>query len=412
MGKVSSLTITDSGNYYTFGPTVVIDFPVPTDSDFVGKIDSANPYFGFSSLVHDSADTTVVATLADTYGGVNQQPVELAFWIKPTSLYACTIAWSDDFRIVMDSNGLPGMAFTVDSTIYADSHAVGVTQTRYANHALDSNQWNFVHFELLNNVFRPNVDSVKGSDFTLNITGNYPYDSGDIIRFGADLNDSSPIATSTGVGKIPSKGFTGYIDHFTFTKKTSQPIFDNVQSNRFADSAGDYYFGQTPDIIETFDYKRATASAYIDSATGEVNRLVIVDSGYGYSSVPNVTLLGGRSAAFDSQYDIGDDITQTLSSGVKIKGEVQRYQLDSDSDGSRYLFLAHVGADDGEFREFVNDISLNKTYPAGSVGLKVTGVNEINNISETEQNDLFTATDVDDFLDFSEDNPFGDPENQ
>ena len=91
---------------------------------------------------------------------------------------------------------------------------------------------------------------------------------------------------------------------------------------------------------------------------------------------------------------------------------MQRYQLDSDSDGSRYLFLAHVGADDGEFRTFVNDISLNKISPPGSVGLKVTGVNEINNISETEQNDIFTASDVDDFLDFSEDNPFGDPENQ
>jgi hypothetical protein len=101
-----------------------------------------------------------------------------------------------------------------------------------------------------------------------------------------------------------------------------------------------------------------------------------------------------------------------LSSGTKIKGEVQRYQLDSDSDGSRYLFLAHVGADDGEFRTFVNGITLNKISPPGSVGLKVTGVNEINNISETEQNDLFTSTDVDDFLDFSEDNPFGDPENQ
>ena len=112
------------------------------------------------------------------------------------------------------------------------------------------------------------------------------------------------------------------------------------------------------------------------------------------------------------QYAIGDDITQTLSSGVKIKGEVQKYQLDSDSAGSRYLFLAHVGADDGEFREFVNGISLNKTSPSGSIGLKVTGLEEINNISETEQNEIFTLPAVDDFLDFSEDNPFGDPDNQ
>ena len=60
MAKVSSLTITDSGNYYTSSPIVTIDFPIPSDSSFQGKIDSANPYFGFSSLVHDSADTTIV----------------------------------------------------------------------------------------------------------------------------------------------------------------------------------------------------------------------------------------------------------------------------------------------------------------------------------------------------------------
>ena len=412
MAKVSSLAITDSGNYYTSSPIVTIDFPIPSDSSFQGKIDSANPYFGFSSLVHDSADTTIVGTLADSYGGINQQTVEFAFWIKPTSIHACTIAWSDDFRIVMDSNGLPGMAFTIDSAGNADSHAVGLTQTRYANHALDSNQWNFIHFELLNTTFRPNVDSIQGTDFTLSIASNYPYDSGDIIRFGADLNDSSPIATSTGVGKIPSKGFTGYIDHFTFTKKSAQPIFDNNQSNRYPDSAGSYYYDQTPEIIETFDYKRATASAFIDSASGEVNLLVITDSGFGYSSIPNVVITGGRSASLDSQYAVGDNITQTLTSGVKIKGEVQKYQLDSDSDGSRYLFLAHVGADDGEFREFVNGISLNKTSPSGSIGLQVTGLEEINNISETEQNEIFTLPAVDDFLDFSEDNPFGDPENQ
>ena len=82
---------------------------------------------------------------------------------------------------------------------------------------------------------------------------------------------------------------------------------DNNQSNRYPDSAGSYYYGQTPEIIETFDYTRATASAFIDSASGEVNLLVITDSGFGYSSVPNVVITGGRSASLDSQYAIGDD---------------------------------------------------------------------------------------------------------
>ena len=157
---------------------------------------------------------------------------------------------------------------------------------------------------------------------------------------------------------------------------------------------------------------RATASAKIDSSIGEVSSISLIYGGGGYLTAPAVTFSSGRSAAFDSDYNIGDDVTQTLNSGVVMRGEVQRYQLDSNTDLSRYLYLAHVGADDGEFRTFVNDLTINKTYPSGSVGLVVTSVSEINTISETEQNDEFTASYVDDFLDFSEDNPFGDPEAQ
>jgi len=157
---------------------------------------------------------------------------------------------------------------------------------------------------------------------------------------------------------------------------------------------------------------RATATATIDSASGSVNTVTLVYAGGGYDSAPSMNFIGGRNINFDSQYDIGDDITQTLSSGVKIKGEVQRYQLDSALDSSRYLYLAHVGADDGKFRTFVDNLTIDKINPSYSVGLKMTSVSEINNISETEQNDIFTGNDVDDFLDFSEDNPFGDPEAQ
>lgn len=410
MGRVSSLTITDSGNYYTHSPIVTLSFPTG-DSDYAG-IDSQDKKFGYSALLHDSGSTSIVGTLADSYGGVSQQITEIAFWIKPDFIEASTIAWSDDFRIVMDSNGYAGMVFNVDSTIYQDSHAVGVTQTIFnTNHALDSAGWSFIHFELLQETFRPNVDSQIGSNNFINITNNFPYDSGDVIRIGGDSLNVSPIATKTGI-RIPSKSFTGKLDNFTFTKKSSQPIFDNIWSTRVPDSANDFYYGQTPEIHATFDYKRATAVAYIDSALGEVDRLIIVDSGYGYTIPPTVTITGGRSAAFDSQYAIGDDITQTLSSGVQMRGEVQRYLLDSDSDATRYLDLAHVGADDGEFRSFVEGLTIDKITPAGSVGLKVTSVIELNKVSETEQNDEFTETYVDDFLDFSEDNPFGDPEAQ
>ena len=123
-----------------------------------------------------------------------------------------------------------------------------------------------------------------------------------------------------------------------------------------------------------------------------------------------MTIHGGSNR--ESSYERGDAIEQTLSTGVKIRGEVLGYLLDSDGDSARVLSVGHVGADDGKFREFVVNRDIINTSQAFTTGLEVVGVDEENNMSENEQNEFFTTSDIDDFLNFSEDNPFGDPENQ
>jgi len=105
--------------------------------------------------------------------------------------------------------------------------------------------------------------------------------------------------------------------------------------------------------------------------------------------------------------EAGKTITQTLSSGVKITGEVSQY-----SDSDQKLHLVHVGADDGKFHTFISGTNI--TYDS-SDGLTtatrtVSAVGEDNKISSTEQN-LDFSTVSGSFLDFSEDNPFGDAEN-
>jgi len=88
--------------------------------------------------------------------------------------------------------------------------------------------------------------------------------------------------------------------------------------------------------------------------------------------------------------------------------------MDSDLDSNRYLYLGLAGANDGKFHTFTSG-----AYPNGTVvkttgaasGLQVIGVTEPNNLSENEQNEVFSSFSTD-FLDFSENNPFGDPENQ
>ena len=103
--------------------------------------------------------------------------------------------------------------------------------------------------------------------------------------------------------------------------------------------------------------------------------------------------------------EAGKIITQTLSSGVQITGEVSKY-----SDSDQKLHLVHVGADDGKFHTFISGTNITYDSQGLTATRTVSAVGQENKISSTEQN-LDFATVGGGFLDFSEDNPFGDPEN-
>ena len=153
----------------------------------------------------------------------------------------------------------------------------------------------------------------------------------------------------------------------------------------------------------------AVATCTIDSSTGAVNSVTLISGGTGYESRPVMEFIGGVSTNTD--YRIGDTVQQTLPSGVIISGEIQKIDLDSGvNDRLRCFHLAHVGADDGKYHTFVDSAELINVTRGAYNGLIVSGVTtEDNLISETEQNDTFENI-SDDFLDFSEDNPFGDPQ--
>jgi len=104
-----------------------------------------------------------------------------------------------------------------------------------------------------------------------------------------------------------------------------------------------------------------------------------------------------------SGIEIGSTVTQTLDSdlGLTISGEVSKW-----SDSDHILHVIHVGASDGEYHEFIiGDLTIRDSdYTIINV------LAEDNKISENEQNDDFSSL-SDGFIDFSENNPFGDPEN-
>ena len=98
------------------------------------------------------------------------------------------------------------------------------------------------------------------------------------------------------------------------------------------------------------------------------------------------------------------------ASSLTMTGEVTKF---SDSDSK--LHLVHVGASDGTYRNFITNRTITISGDTTSrlvadSDFTVTAIAEENSISENEQNDFFSSGSS--FLDFSENNPFGDVENQ
>ena len=127
----------------------------------------------------------------------------------------------------------------------------------------------------------------------------------------------------------------------------------------------------------------------------EIDAIDDIERDYSYTYVLTLDSAGAG-------FNIGDIVTQTLSDGVIMRGEVSKW---ADSDNK--LHLIHVGADDGQYHTFS---SLLTVGDSASNFVSIASVEEVNKISENEQNIDF-STISSDFLDFTEDNPFGDPEN-
>jgi hypothetical protein len=98
---------------------------------------------------------------------------------------------------------------------------------------------------------------------------------------------------------------------------------------------------------------------------------------------------------------VDDTLTQVLSDGTIITGEI----LEWDSDLTQ-IRIGQIGASDGEFHLFTTGTILSSSNTAG-VYTPIAVTEDIN--KAIHHNEAFDS-DVDIFLDFSENNPFGDPQ--
>ena len=182
----------------------------------------------------------------------------------------------------------------------------------------------------------------------------------------------------------------------------------------------------------TMNTTKTTATATSTLTGGNITSISITDGGFGYTSVPLVTISGdGKGTAVLSgsgaitaititnpggaygvaptvtidapagvKYTVGEMADQTLADGTILSGEIAEFNPDTN-----ILKLVSVGANDGKFHlPSINRTFVDRTTSEGAV---VSVLNEDNQISANEQNEYFDT--LTDFLDFSESNPFGDP---
>lgn len=146
---------------------------------------------------------------------------------------------------------------------------------------------------------------------------------------------------------------------------------------------------------ELFEYNDEDLDTGIDAIQD-------IEERYAYEYLLTLDSAGGG-------FTVGETVTQTLSDGVIMRGEVSGW-----SDSDNVLKLVHIGADDGNYHEFVSGRVVTGTTDLDLIGTKaaatVSSAAEDNQISQNEQNTDFSTIGAD-FLDFSEANPFGDPEN-
>jgi len=141
---------------------------------------------------------------------------------------------------------------------------------------------------------------------------------------------------------------------------------------------------------EKFEYNDEQLDTGVDTID------MIEQSGY----VVKLTLQDSSAKGFI----IGNTASQTLASGIIVSGDIVNY-----NDSDNIISIAHMGSDDSDFHEFVTSRVITSRDSSDNIIRRlVTAVGEQLN-APGAQNENFNNED--DFIDFTESNPFGNLEN-
>jgi len=277
---IDSATVTSGGSNYLRVPT--ISFTPPN------KTTSSQIKFGNNSLHHTSITDVIGANFKFTTNvdarDTGNGRLSLSFWLYPTkfdpAVNGGTIMWTDRFKIYYRETG---------NIIFASGSGSIENTTQ-----LNLNAWNFIRVEQYNTDATISVNGTVSN--TLNTANPIMFFTGDTLKLGAD---------ASGQGFIPSQtaSWEGFLDHITLNltgdNSTRIASAEQVPVNETQQET-DVQTSTTAQFIRKLDNEHPIVTA-ITNADREVSGLTINYEGWGYTSVPIMTIeqpdLGSQATA-------------------------------------------------------------------------------------------------------------------
>ena len=268
-GGIDTVTLTSGGSNYLNIPSVSFTPPnLPTSSQIK---------FGNNSLHHTTISDVIGANFAFTSNVDSRDSgngrLSLSFWLYPTKFDPATnggtVMWTDRFKIYYRETG---------NIVFASGSGSIENTTQ-----LNLNAWNFIRVEQYNTDATISVNGTVSN--SLNTANPILFFAGDNLKLGAD---------ASGQGFIPSQtaSWEGYMDHITLnltgdnsTRTASAELVPTSETQQETD----VQTSTTAQFIRKLDNEHPVISV-TTNASREVSALSIVYEGWGYTSIPIMTV--------------------------------------------------------------------------------------------------------------------------
>ena len=268
-GGIDAVTLTSGGSNYLSVPSISFTPPNLTTSSQIK--------FGNNSLHHTTISEVIGAnfhftTNVDSRDSGNGR-LSLSFWLYPTkfdpAVNGGTVMWTDRFKIYYRETG---------NIVFASGSGSIENTTQ-----LTLNAWNFIRVEQYNTDATISVNGTVSN--SLNTANPILFFAGDNLKLGAD---------ASGQGFIPSQtaSWEGYMDHITLnltgdnsTRTASAELVPTSETQQETD----VQTSTTAQFIRKLDNEHPVISV-TTNASREVSALSIVYEGWGYTSIPIMTV--------------------------------------------------------------------------------------------------------------------------